>query len=182
MRRARIGTPAHLGARGAARYDVRMVRQQVTILAALVSFAVAGMSGCDRAGAGQPESPDATDGGAEPEPAQVEPIDGARAVPTGAGGAAPAGGEGPPLAERVYTDESMECVSATPMPKFNDTGYDHYVSVSNDCEAPVQCEISTDVDPAWIVVRIGDGESTEVKTRVAAEDGEYEPRLQCKFH
>lgn len=56
------------------------------------------------------------------------------------------------------------CVSASAQPVFNGTGYNHLVTVSNQCAASVTCAVSTNVNPTPVELSVGAGQSRTVNT------------------
>lgn len=50
------------------------------------------------------------------------------------------------------------CVSVSPQPVFNGTGYNHLVSIVNQCSAAVTCSVTTNVNPRAIESVVPAGE------------------------
>lgn len=56
------------------------------------------------------------------------------------------------------------CVAASAQPVFNGTGYNHLVTVSNQCAATVACSVTTNVNPTPVELSVGAGQSRTVNT------------------
>lgn len=56
------------------------------------------------------------------------------------------------------------CVTASAQPVFNGTGYNHLVTVSNQCTATVACAVTTNVNPTPIELSVSAGQSRTVNT------------------
>jgi hypothetical protein len=75
----------------------------------------------------------------------------------------------------------MSCVITWAEARFDGGAYDHWVSVSNECAAPIFCSVSTDVNPNAQVVALDPGQVVAVLTFRASPARVFTPRVVCGF-
>lgn len=71
------------------------------------------------------------------------------------------------------------CIQVWPEARYRNYGYDHYVHVFNGCAAHATCDVSTDVAPKSIKVRVRSGEAVSVLTFRGSPSQEFVPRVYC---
>lgn len=88
----------------------------------------------------------------------------------------------------VHGDRSSEgrdpnaplyCIQAWTEARYRNYGYDHIVHIYNGCSAFATCQVSTNVAPKPIKVRVQPGELREVLTFRGSPSQEFVPRVYC---
>jgi hypothetical protein len=73
------------------------------------------------------------------------------------------------------------CFRASAVPQYIGVGWTHFVDVANDCEVPIECEVSTTVDPSPtipVVVQVAD--TVRVRTRYGSNTWVFRPVVRCR--
>jgi hypothetical protein len=65
--------------------------------------------------------------------------------------------------------------------RFDGGAYDHWITVLNDCGAPIHCSVWTDVNPNPQVVPIEPGQSVAVLTFRASPARIFTPQVVCGY-
>lgn len=73
------------------------------------------------------------------------------------------------------------CVRSWGEARYGGYGYNHVVHVVNDCDKPVICDVSTDVDPPAIRVKLQPAQHVEVVTRRGSPSRKFKVRVACFF-
>ncbi|MBL8677549.1 MAG: hypothetical protein JNK05_00170 [Myxococcales bacterium] len=73
-----------------------------------------------------------------------------------------------------------ECVSARAQPVFNGSGYNHLVTITNSCPAPVACQVTTNINPQAIRVSVASGASETVNTFFNAAGYGFAATVHCQ--
>jgi hypothetical protein len=77
--------------------------------------------------------------------------------------------------------QATSCVVTWGESRFDGGAYDHWVSVSNECGAPVTCSVWTDVNPNVQVVPLDPRRVVEVLTFRASPARVFTPQVVCGF-
>lgn len=77
--------------------------------------------------------------------------------------------------------EAPACVKHRAEARYRNLGYDHLVHVSNGCDRPVACRVSTNVNPDPVEIALSPGESREVVTWRGSPAREFTARVACRF-
>ncbi len=80
--------------------------------------------------------------------------------------------------DRVAGDRPS-CVSAATSPRFDGSGYSHWVRVNNACAYAVGCTISTDVAPQPVSLALAAGEAREINTFLASPASTFRAEVAC---
>ncbi len=97
-------------------------------------------------------------------------------------GLAPPDGVVPSSAHVTLATVKIErCVRSWGEARYRGYGYDHVVNVANDCDKPISCQISTDVDPKPQSATIPSGRQVQVITRRGSPSRRFVPRVVCAF-
>jgi len=75
--------------------------------------------------------------------------------------------------------QATSCVMTWAEARFDGGAYDHWVSVSNECVAPVICSVWTDVNPHAQVVPLDPTQVVEVLTFRASPARVFTPQVVC---
>jgi hypothetical protein len=85
---------------------------------------------------------------------------------------------------RASADEQSpvaDCAKVQAEARMEAYGFSHVVVLDNRCDAPVVCDVSTDVDPdAHYTLRAAPGERAEVMTRRGSPSRDVTARSECK--
>ena len=73
------------------------------------------------------------------------------------------------------------CIRVSSEARYRNYGYDHLVTIQNGCDRAASCEVSTDVNPDVIHVRVGAGEALEVVTFRGSPAYVFTARVRCKL-
>ena len=77
---------------------------------------------------------------------------------------------------------AAECAAVTASTRLEAYGYTHVVTLANHCQAPVSCEVWTNVDPSpHVSLRAGPGESVDTVTRRGSPSRAVQAGKQCRF-
>lgn len=76
-------------------------------------------------------------------------------------------------------DTPLYCIHVWPEARYRNYGYDHYVHVYNGCAAHATCDVSTDVAPKPIKVRVHVGQVASVLTFRGSPVQQFVPRVSC---
>ena len=76
---------------------------------------------------------------------------------------------------------SPACVRSSPEVRYGNAGYDHVVRLVNTCRATASCDVSTDVNPELIRVRVPSGSEQEVVTMRGSPARQFTPNVVCHF-
>ena len=82
---------------------------------------------------------------------------------------------------RQAAAQTASCIVTWAEARFDGGGYDHWVSVSNECELPVSCSVWTDVNPAAQVVPLDPRQAVQVLTFRASPARVFTPQVVCAF-
>ena len=75
-----------------------------------------------------------------------------------------------------------DCASVTASARFAGSGYRHVVTLTNNCQQPVSCEVWTDVDPTpHHTLQANPGKSAEVAVRVGSPASAVRAGKACRF-
>lgn len=75
-----------------------------------------------------------------------------------------------------------ECASVTASARFAGSGYRHVVTLTNNCQKPVSCEVWTDVDPTpHHTLQADPGKSAEVAVRIGSPASAVRAGKSCRF-
>ncbi len=74
-----------------------------------------------------------------------------------------------------------ECVSVEAFARYGAYGYDHVVTVNNDCDKTAQCEVSTDVAPEVIALTVRAHASESVVTYRGSPAYEFSAKVRCRL-
>jgi hypothetical protein len=94
----------------------------------------------------------------------------------------PTRGEGRFTSKPEVSQEAGECIEPKNTSRCFQERCDHMITLTSSCEATVDCELATDVDPGWIKVHLEPGQFQEVTTRHGADDKEFEVKLKCEYY
>ena len=94
----------------------------------------------------------------------------ARPVAGKADAGAPDAGSPMPVCIRVSSDS-----------RYRNGGYDHIVAIDNRCERAASCEVTTNVNPDTIRVRVGARSAVEVLTFRGSPAYAFTARVRCKL-
>jgi hypothetical protein len=83
------------------------------------------------------------------------------------------------LVGRQATAQPDSCVDTWAEARFDGGGYDHWITVSNECGVPIHCSVWTDVNPNPQVVPIEPGEAVAVLTFRASPARVFTPQVVC---
>jgi hypothetical protein len=75
--------------------------------------------------------------------------------------------------------DANECVASSWESRYRNLGYDHIVSLANGCDAPVECEIRTNVDRAQLFVTLLTRTNKEVLVRQGSSEREFTAWTVC---
>lgn len=78
-------------------------------------------------------------------------------------------------------DAPVYCVQAWTEARYRNYGYDHIVHIYNGCTAFATCDVSTNVAPKPVKVRIKPGELKEVLTFRGSPSQEFVPKIHCEL-
>ena len=73
------------------------------------------------------------------------------------------------------------CIRFWPEARYRNYGYDHVVHLESECQTQAVCEVSTDVNPTEISVRLPAGEHVEVLTMRGSPAREFRSRVTCRL-
>jgi hypothetical protein len=87
----------------------------------------------------------------------------------------------PPIAaaDVAMEEQSPACVRFWPEARYRNYAYDHVVHLNSRCHRVASCNVSTDVNPAVVVVAIAPDERLEVVTSRASQTPEFTPIVEC---
>jgi hypothetical protein len=85
------------------------------------------------------------------------------------------------LPPRTAVAQEAGCVVTWSEARFDGGGYDHWVSVSNECGGPVYCSVWTDVNPNPQVVPLEEHQVVQVLTFRASPARVFTPQVVCGF-
>jgi hypothetical protein len=90
-------------------------------------------------------------------------------------------GAGVALAQSVATPigERPECVRAEATARMQAYGFDHWVTVTNTCDRPMSCEISSDVQPTPNRARLATGARQEFLLWRGSPASAFQARVDC---
>lgn len=83
-------------------------------------------------------------------------------------------------AEDAIAGERPRCVSVSAQPRFDGSGYSHWVSVEDACSYAVRCEISTDVAPSPVSLELRAGERRDVNTFLSSPASAFTATVRCE--
>jgi hypothetical protein len=73
------------------------------------------------------------------------------------------------------------CIRVSSEARYRNYAYDHIVTIANGCDRAASCEVSTDVNPDVIHVRLAAGGATEVLTFRGSPATVFTARVRCKL-
>lgn len=73
------------------------------------------------------------------------------------------------------------CIHVRAEVRATGVGYDHWVFISNDCDTPAACDVTTDVSPATLTVTVQAGETTELLTFRGSPARRFTPYVTCQL-
>ena len=82
--------------------------------------------------------------------------------------------------EQEKPAEGAICVRYRTETRYRNYGYDHIVHVTNGCQKPASCTVSTDVAPAAIAVTLDPGDRKEVVTFRGSPSRTFTARVICR--
>lgn len=87
----------------------------------------------------------------------------------------------PPIAKAESTPPPPQpsCVRFWPEARYRSYAYDHVVHLESECVRSTSCNVSTNVNPAVIVVAIDPGQHLEVVTARGVNSSDFTPLVQC---
>jgi len=94
----------------------------------------------------------------------------------------PTRGEGRFTSQPEVSQPADECIDAENTSRCSQGVCDHMVTLTSRCEAIVDCDLATDVDPGWIRVHLEPEQNIETLTRRSADDKEFEIKLKCEYY
>jgi len=75
-----------------------------------------------------------------------------------------------------------ECASVSASARYAGSGYRHVVTLTNNCQKPVACEVWTDVDPTpHYTLQADPGKSAEVAVRIGSPASAVRAGKSCRF-
>ena len=83
------------------------------------------------------------------------------------------------VAQAKDPDVPVPCIQAWPEARYRNYAYDHIVHVFNGCARWATCDVSTDVNPEPIRVRLRPREHQEVLTFRGSPSSEFVPNVRC---
>ena len=90
---------------------------------------------------------------------------------------------GPAVAEQPPTDGGVAnppaCVKWTTEVRYRPYGYDHLVHITNGCDKPARCRVTTNVNPEASQVRVVPKETATVVTFQGSPAREFTADVQC---
>lgn len=141
--------------------------------------------GCDKASAAPTSPEDSEPATAAPEPTPTVPTEaGANANASqtlGPIGPVQPAADGPAFVPASATAANQPtCYRYRAAPLYQGLGWSHVVEVTNDCDRPLRCAVSTDVDPdPRHVAVLRPGQTLGFRTRVGSPSREYRPIVEC---
>lgn len=94
---------------------------------------------------------------------------------------APASASGRSPREARDPDAPIYCVQAWTEARYRNYGYDHVVHIYNGCATFATCQVSTNVAPKPITVRLKPSEYQEVLTFRGSPTSEFVPSVRCEL-
>ncbi len=85
----------------------------------------------------------------------------------------------PSVAKARDPGAPLPCVYFWPEARARGYGYDHIVHVQNGCSRPAVCDVSTNLNPGPIRVRVEPREHREVLTFRGSPAREFVPTVRC---
>ena len=87
----------------------------------------------------------------------------------------------PPIAaaDTPSQEPPPSCVRFWPEARYRSYGYDHIVHLDSSCHRTASCRVSTDVNPAPVVVAIAPGEHIELVTYRGSPSSEFTAEVNC---
>lgn len=73
------------------------------------------------------------------------------------------------------------CIRFWPEARYRNYGYDHVVHLQSECQVQAVCDVSTDVNPSQVVVRLPAGAHVEVLTMRGSPAREFRPQVACRL-
>ena len=86
----------------------------------------------------------------------------------------------PALAQDDEGDGAAACYTVSGESRYQALGYSHVVTVTNRCDAALQCAVWTDVDPKKRSVSVAPNSSSEVVLRVGSPAREFKAQGTCE--
>jgi hypothetical protein len=77
--------------------------------------------------------------------------------------------------------DTPPCISWRAEARYRNYGYDHIVEIKSSCDAPADCQVSTDVAPEAVNVRVNPGEAVEVLTFRGSPAYAFKARVRCNL-
>jgi hypothetical protein len=86
------------------------------------------------------------------------------------------------LAQSVPTPigERPDCVRAEAVARMQAYGFDHWVTVTNTCDQPMSCNVSSDVQPTPNRARIASGAHQEFLLWRGSPASTFQARVDCE--
>lgn len=79
-------------------------------------------------------------------------------------------------------EQASDCASVVASARFKGDGYRHVVTLTNNCQRPVSCEVWTDVDPSpHYTLQANPGKSAEVIVRNGSPATGVRAGKACRF-
>jgi hypothetical protein len=87
----------------------------------------------------------------------------------------------PPVAAAGFATDAPKpsCVHFGGEARYRRFAYDHIVHLVSSCHRVAACRVSTDVNPAVVVVAVEPGEQLEVVTLRSSPTSDFAPLVQC---
>ena len=73
------------------------------------------------------------------------------------------------------------CVDIRAEARWQGAGYNHWVFITNHCDRPVACDVSTDVNPATLTVTVQPGQTSDVLTFRGSPARTFTPYVTCQL-
>jgi hypothetical protein len=86
-----------------------------------------------------------------------------------------------PLAAEQNDPEFPACVRVSAFARYGAYGYDHVVTIANDCEAIAACAVATNVNPSPILLRVEPGQQQSVVTFRGSPSSQFSATVRCKL-
>ena len=82
-------------------------------------------------------------------------------------------------AKDTKAGKPKDCIDVHAEASFASVGYDHIVTVKNDCKQPKTCSVKTNVNPEASIIDLNPGESKSVVTWRGSPAREFTPDVTC---
>jgi len=86
---------------------------------------------------------------------------------------------GAPDAGPTPAPDAPSCIAWRSEARYRNYGYDHIVEIRNGCSAAAECQVTTNVAPEPVGVRVGAGQTVEVLTFRGSPASAFKARVRC---